>query len=383
MIKPQQIPLSLYVHFPWCLSKCHYCDFNSYAAPDIIPESTYLEKLLLDLEQTSNLIPRKLQSIFFGGGTPSLLSTVSIAKIIKFAEINYGFADDIEITLEANPGTVDFNKCRELQQIGINRISLGVQSFDDEHLVTLGRIHNSQQALAAISAIKQAGFNNFNLDLMYGLPKQSSKSALSDLLIAFELEPTHISWYQLTVEPGTKFFVNQIKTINDESVLEIEQLGRELLAKKNYQHYEISAYAKPNFQCKHNLNYWQFGDYIGIGPGAHSKFTVASQIIMRNRKISDPEKYLQVVKFNAEEKAIAQHELPFEFMLNALRLYNFIPFSLFTARTGLKANVIAKQLKQASKMGLIKIVTVPENGIVTTTLGKNFLNDLLELFLLG
>lgn len=373
------IPLSLYIHFPWCLKKCPYCDFNSYQIREG-QQDLYVEKILQDLQNSAALVTqRELISIFFGGGTPSLLKPFQIEKIINAAQQRFSFIDNIEITLEANPGTLDEEVCKEFATAGINRISLGVQSFNEAKLVSLCRIHDRAAAIQAINKVKNSGIKNFNLDLMYGLPDQNCAEALEDLQTALSCIPNHISWYQLTLEPETIFAKQNILLPEIDYVWEMQQAGEQMLESAGYQHYEVSAYAKPAFQCRHNINYWEFGDYLGIGAGAHSKITHQNQLISRIWKHSVPEKYLQAVEsFVAGEKIISFKELPFEFMLNALRLYKPIPFELFYKRTGLHLNVVKNQLDQAVDLGFIELTA---DCIIVTKLGHSFLNELLEIFL--
>lgn len=375
--------MSLYIHFPWCLCKCPYCDFNSFAyKPTRDDENKYVNALIADLtNDCQNFLPekRELQSVFIGGGTPTIFSSAAIEKIITTAAQLFYFADDIEITIEANPGTINKVKCSELRALGINRISIGVQSFQDEKLQALGRIHNSKEAQNAINAVVSSGFENFNLDLMFGLPEQNIADALFDLQTATSFTPTHISRYQLTVETGTKFAQceKNLKLPNDEIIWQMQQQGNELLQAADYLQYETSAYSKKNYQCKHNLNYWKFGDYLGIGAGAHGKIALT-----RYAKTANPNDYLNAFtsqnKFIAEEQVIAKKDLPFEFMLNALRLYQPIESSLFEERTGVNFNVIVPILLQAQDLGL---VIIRDNNFATTDKGKNFLNDLIEMFL--
>jgi putative oxygen-independent coproporphyrinogen III oxidase len=372
--------LSLYIHYPWCLRKCPYCDFHSFACENHDLQQQYCSKLITDLKQDAALASsRKLISIFFGGGTPSLLHPANVAEVLGAAHDLIGFDDQIEITLEANPGTIDVAKCLAFKNAGINRISLGVQSFDDRHLATLGRIHTSAEAVAAIAAIKSADIKNFNLDIMFGLPMQNVKSVEQDLLTATSCLPQHISWYQLTLEPGSAFAEQDISLPDDDTVWAMQQQGKKILAAAGYAQYEVSAYSKAGYRCLHNLNYWQFGDYLGTGAGAHSKITHANRTITRGVKILDPIKYIQEPNSLLEEESIIPAKsLPFEFMLNALRLYEPIPLKLFEERTGLARTNLEKSLAQACAHGFIQ---VNNDSIVTTDLGKNFLNDLIAVFL--
>lgn len=374
------IPLTLYIHLPWCVRKCPYCDFNSHALKQTIPENEYIGALIDDLQQNlSTVADRDIKSIFFGGGTPSLFSPVAIEKLLKKIKTFLKINDDIEITLEANPGTVEQERFRGFKQAGINRLSIGIQSFQAEKLKILGRIHDNKDAINAIQAAKSAGFNNFNLDLMYGLPQQSVADALQDLKIAISMQPTHLSWYQLTLEPNTLFYQKPPVLPDQEHIWEMQNQGQALLAEHGFQQYEISAYSLPDYSCQHNLNYWEFGDYLGIGAGAHSKITdINSGKIKRIAKVKHPNDYLNKNKsFIAEEKIINQAELPLEFMMNALRLHKKISLQLFHERTGLTTRAIIKTLNDAKKMDLL---TWNDDFLEVTAHGRNFLNNLLQLF---
>lgn len=375
------IPLSLYIHIPWCVRKCPYCDFNSHNAPEAIPEDLYIATLMRDLdEHISKLEDRPLISIFFGGGTPSLFTPQAIEKILLGVRQRLRFNDDIEITLEANPGTVDEARFVGFRQAGVNRLSIGVQSLQNEKLHALGRIHNREYALRAIDAAHQAGFTNFNIDLMHGLPGQSIEDALADLRDALACKPPHLSWYQLTIEPNT-FFHHQPPTLPpDDTLWEIQEQGKLQLEQAGFQHYEISAYAKPHHTCKHNINYWEFGDYLGIGAGAHSKITSRKkQIITRHSQVKNPRDYLAPEKkLTQTEMILPETELPFEFMLNGLRLVDGVPSQLFIERTGLPLSTLEPMLNFAQeKMLLIK----DKNKLCATEMGQRFLNDAIGLFL--
>lgn len=373
------IPLSLYIHIPWCVKKCPYCDFNSHQANDEIPEIRYVEKLINDFEQEIPTIwGRKIQTIFIGGGTPSLFSPAAFEYLLEQLHARLAYHPDIEITLEANPGTVERNKFTAYRKLGMNRLSLGIQSFQDEKLRLLGRIHNADEAQQAIKAAKLAGFNNFNLDLMFGLPGQTIKEALLDLETAISFNPPHLSWYQLTIEPNTHFFQFPPKLPAEDYIWEMQEAGQALLAAAGYHQYEISAYSQHGFQCKHNRNYWEFGDYLGIGAGAHSKITDKSTgLITRKWKIKHPKQYLQAKEFIAGEKIIPSNELALEFMMNALRLYEPISLQVFKERTSLNLQNILRQIQKAAELGLI---TWNPEELATTPQGKRFLNDLLQLF---
>ena len=371
-------PLSLYIHIPWCVRKCPYCDFNSHAVREEIPEEAYVAALLADLEQElAGIKPRPLQSIFIGGGTPSLFSAAMIDQLLVEVEKRISFAPDIEITMEANPGTFEQEKFRGYRDAGVNRISLGIQSFANEQLKALGRIHSGDEAVKAAGLAREL-FDNMNLDLMHGLPGQSTAQALEDLRTAADLKPDHISWYQLTIEPNTEFHSRPPSLPVDETLWEIQDQGQQYLAEAGFQQYEISAYAQPGKRARHNLNYWQFGDYIGIGAGAHGKITLADGTILRRWKQKQPKAYMNSEKRLGGSEAIETDALPFEFMLNALRLTDGVEDRLFTERTGLSLAVIQPQLAKAQKMGLLD--TNPEK-LAPTQQGRLFLNNLLEMFL--
>jgi len=345
-----------------------------------LPEADYVKALLLDLDNEWDKVQgRELVSIFFGGGTPSLFSAQAFEELLQGIKQRLCFADDIEITLEANPGTFEQEKFSAYRNLGINRLSLGVQSFAPKQLAALGRIHSSEEAIHAAQNARKAGFSNFNLDLMHGLPEQSIMQALNDLEQAIALNPTHISWYQLTLEPNTEFWSKPPKLPEDEHLWEIQQAGQVLLAKQGYQQYEVSAYARDNLHARHNLNYWQFGDYLGIGAGAHGKWTEQNGKIYRNWKTRLPKDYLNPDKsFTAGERLLSNEELPFEFMLGALRLNQGVPAALFTQRCGLDIRVLDKPRQKAEQLGLLQ---ADSDRLVTTDKGRLFLNDLLQLFM--
>lgn len=375
------LPLSLYIHLPWCVQKCPYCDFNSHRAPTSLPEDLYVAALLEELENHLPLIQdRPLISIFFGGGTPSLFSPHAIEQILKGIEKLTYLASDIEITLEANPGTIDESHFRGFRTAGINRLSIGIQSLQDDKLKRLGRIHDSAQAYRAIQIAKDSGFDNFNLDIMYALPDQSLADALYDLQTALSFEPTHFSWYQLTLEPNTLFYHQQPVLPEDDLMWEMQIAGQEAIKAAGLAQYEVSAYAKPNKQCRHNINYWAFGDYLGIGAGAHSKITrLATQDVLRFAQVKHPKDYLEAAKrrqFNPS--TVSKEALLFEFMLNALRLTQGVPTTLFAERTGLNILSIENKRREAISKGLL--LDTPEI-ICATTLGKKFLDNLTGLFL--
>ena len=374
-------PLALYIHIPWCVRKCPYCDFNSHTASAVLPEEEYVDALLADLDQDLHAVHgRVLSSIFFGGGTPSLFSAPALGRLLGGVEQRIAFASDIEITLEANPGTFEQEKFSAYRQLGINRLSIGVQSFQPAKLQGLGRIHTGDEAVRAAAMARQAGFDNFNLDLMHGLPDQSLEDALDDLRQAIALAPTHLSWYQLTLEPNTVFW-NQPPTLPEDDILwDIQEAGQTLLAEHGYAQYEVSAYAKPGRAARHNLNYWAFGDFIGIGAGAHGKLSHPDGRIVRTWKTRLPKDYLNPAKaFQAGEKLLTVEELPFEFLMNALRLSDGVEAQLFAQRTGLSLEHLAKARQLAEHKGLLQ---VEPTRLAATPQGQLFLNDLLQYFLI-
>ncbi len=373
-------PLSAYVHIPWCVRKCPYCDFNSHVSDEGLPEQEYVDALIADLEQDLHTASgRELRSIFFGGGTPSLFSAASLGRILEAMAARLHFADDIEITLEANPGTFEQAKFADYRSAGINRLSIGIQSFNPVHLKALGRIHDDREALAAVDMARCAGFDNLNLDLMHGLPGQSVEQALADIDQAIALGPEHLSWYQLTLEPNTVFY-NKPPTLPVEDVLwDIQETGQRRLAEAGLTQYEISAYAHPDRQARHNLNYWQYGDFIGIGAGAHGKHTHADGRVERNWKTRVPRDYLDPAKpFRASDKIIEAADLSFDFLMNALRLSDGVPAAYYQARTGQSLASIAPLLDRAVERGLLEPW---HDQLRPTERGRLFLNDLLEMFL--
>ncbi|PHN27731.1 radical SAM family heme chaperone HemW [Pseudomonas sp. ICMP 561] len=374
-------PLSLYIHIPWCVRKCPYCDFNSHTASPVLPEAEYIDALLADLDlDLPYVYGRELSSIFFGGGTPSLFSAEALGRLLQGVEQRIRFASDIEITLEANPGTFEQVKFSAYRGLGINRLSIGIQSFQEAKLKALGRIHNGDEAIRAADMARQAGFDNFNMDLMHGLPDQSPEDALGDLQQAIDLKPTHLSWYQLTLEPNTVFW-NQPPTLPEDDILwDIQEAGQLLLAQNGYAQYEVSAYAQPGRPARHNLNYWSFGDFIGIGAGAHGKLSHPDGRIVRTWKTRLPKDYLNPAKpFKAGEKLLSVEELPFEFLMNALRLTNGVDAALFRERTGLSLDSLASARQQAEQRGLLQ---ADPTRLVATPQGQLFLNDLLQHFLI-
>lgn len=382
MIITQLPPLSLYIHIPWCVKKCPYCDFNSHQMKEALPEDLYINRLLLDLEQEIPQVwGRQIISIFIGGGTPSLFSAKGIEQLLSGVRALIPFHADIEITMEANPGTFESEKFNGFYQAGINRLSIGVQSFSNFSLKKLGRIHNANEANKAFLIAREAGFKNINLDLMYALPEQSLEQAMNDLNIAIDLSPEHISWYQLTLEPNTVFYNRPPQLPNDDQAISMSEKGIQLLKENNYFQYEVSAYSKDNaYLSQHNLNYWQFGDYLGIGTGAHQKITRAdTQTICRKSKRRQPKDYLNPEKsLIASEKNIPQEELPLEFMMNALRLKDGIEQNEFFNRTGLLLTQIEDVITRTEKAGLL---TRQDNKIKTTKKGYAFLNETLEHFM--
>ncbi len=373
-------PLALYVHIPWCVRKCPYCDFNSHAAGPNLPEDEYVAALLADLDQDlAQAQGRELTSIFFGGGTPSLFSASALGRILEGVERRIGFAGDIEITLEANPGTFEQAKFSAYRRLGINRLSIGVQSFQSAQLKALGRIHDGDEAIRAADMARAAGFDNFNLDLMHGLPGQDVAAALDDLRTAIAQAPTHLSWYQLTMEPNTVFWNQPPELPEDDTLWDIQEAGQALLAEHGYGQYETSAYARDNHRARHNLNYWTFGDFLGIGAGAHAKLSSADGQIRRSWKTRLPKDYLDSGKaFQAGERLLSADELPFEFLMNALRLTEGVPSQLFCQRTGLPLDSLAEGRRLAEQQGLLE--SDPAR-LCATPRGQLFLNDLLQCFL--
>ena len=378
------LPLTLYIHIPWCVRKCPYCDFNSHERNGEISEQQYIDALLADLEQDLPLIwGRRINAIFIGGGTPSLFSPESINQLIAKLRACLNFHPHIEITLEANPGTAEMVKFSEYKSTGINRLSIGVQSFQDLFLQKLGRIHGGAEAIAAVEMAHTAGFDNINVDLMYGLPGQSITQMSADLDTAIALAPTHISFYQLTIEPNTLFHVKPPRSLptNDAQWL-MQQTGIALLQQHNYHQYEVSAYAQPGKQCEHNLNYWQFGDYIGIGAGAHAKLTnLDKHSVRRMSKTKQPKRYMATAgttKAITTDHVLNSDDLRLEFMMNALRLTAGFPAALFSQTTGLDSTAIETALNNASARGLL---FHDDNIIKPTAQGQRFLNDLVAMFL--
>jgi oxygen-independent coproporphyrinogen-3 oxidase len=386
-------PLSLYVHIPWCVRKCPYCDFNSHEiksantadegtlvnlAPGL--EQRYIQALIADLDQALPQVwGRPVYSVFFGGGTPSLLSARGLDDLLSAIRARLPLAPDAEITLEANPGTFEARKFAEFRALGINRLSIGIQSFNPAHLKALGRIHDAAQARAAIE-IAQASFDNFNLDLMYALPAQTLAQAMEDIESAIGFSPAHISAYHLTIEPNTLFYRHPPTVPDDDASADMQQAIEARLAGAGYRHYETSAFSQPGREARHNLNYWRFGDYLGIGAGAHGKLSFAERIL-RQMRYKQPREYMEKAEIGVavqQEQEVSVDDLPFEFMMNALRLIDGFDLSLFTERTGLPLHGLRKELQEVESRGLIERDHL---RLRPTLKGQRFLNDLLQIFL--
>jgi oxygen-independent coproporphyrinogen-3 oxidase len=380
-------PLALYVHMPWCVKKCPYCDFNSHGVRGEPPYAAYVDALLADLDADRHdfgdaLHGRPIISVFFGGGTPSLFSPELIARFLDGARARLAFIEDCEITLETNPGTVEHGRFDGYLAAGVNRISFGIQSFDDSKLKRLGRIHSSAEAEAAVKSAQDAGLQNINLDLMYALPEQGLSGALHDVDRAVALKPTHISHYQLTLEPNTVFAAHPPPLPDDDTAWAMQEACETRLAESGYAQYEISAYAQAGRRCAHNLNYWRFGDYLGIGAGAHGKLTdTGAGQVLRRWKTRHPNAFLEAAGTPARiggHAAVPADELPFEYMLNALRLIDGVPLDDFAARTGLPAQDIAVRLAAGRQKGWLEH---DPHILRTTPLGQRFLNDVIASFL--
>jgi putative oxygen-independent coproporphyrinogen III oxidase len=369
-------PLALYVHIPWCVRKCPYCDFNSHERNGPLPESDYLAKLFSDLE---GLLPsvwgRRLTSVFIGGGTPSLFSPETIDALLAGVRARMPLDPGAEVTLEANPGTVEAGRFRGFRAAGVNRISIGVQSFDDAMLAKLGRIHSAAEARRGVEAALES-FDNVNLDLMYGLPGQTLDMARADIGAALDCGTPHVSAYQLTIEPNTVFFSKPPQLPEHDLSADMQAMIEDLLSQNGFQHYETSAFARPGRRCRHNLNYWEFGDYLGIGAGAHGKVSFPDRIT-RHERIKQPAEYLARSDTLAAQKAVPPEELPFEFMLNALRLVEGFPLTLYQDRTGLPVTTILKEIEDAEQRGLL---TRDFKVLKPTERGRLFLNELMALF---
>lgn len=380
MIPP---PLSLYVHLPWCVQKCPYCDFNSHAAGAAAPRQRYLDALVVDLEREASLAAgRRVETVFLGGGTPSLFAPNEISRILDAVRALFDIAGDAEITMEANPGTVECGARAGYRDAGVNRLSIGGQSFNDDQLQKLGRIHTSEDIVRAIQDARAAGIDNINIDVMHGLPGQGVAEALHDVKAAICLEPSHISWYQLTLEPNTVFHARPPDDLpDDETVHEIQDAGQALLAENGFRQYEVSAYARDDRVCRHNLNYWSFGDYVAVGAGAHGKFSAATGVF-RYVKPANPLEYMKTMEskeYRRQQTCIARGDLVFEFMLNALRLTDGFSESAFCERTDHSVEELEEAMQSASTKGL---VSREANAVWRPTpLGRRFLNDLQSGFL--
>jgi len=377
-------PLALYVHMPWCVRKCPYCDFNSHAAPEHVPQAQYIDTLLQDLQSDLPAVQqRSITSIFFGGGTPSLFEPEQIGRLLEGVRREIAFADDVEITLEANPGTIEHGRFSGYRDAGINRVSLGAQTFNAEQLRLLGRIHSEHDIARAVDELRQAGIDNFNLDLMYGLPAQTLAQALHDVESALALQPAHISHYQLTLEPGTVFYHRPPPLPDPDDSWDMQIECQALLAARGFEQYEVSAYARSGRRSRHNLNYWRFGDYIGIGAGAHGKVTMldGANAIIRTTRVKQPREFMlrSADRRVIEVREVEAAELPFEFMLNALRLVDGFSEREFEAHTGLPFETMAETISRARQKGWLE-QDAPARWRPTET-GQRFLNDLQELFL--
>jgi len=373
-------PLGLYIHLPWCERKCPYCDFNSHTV-ETIPEAHYIDHLLLDLESDAALSQgREVSTIFIGGGTPSLFSAGGIKRLLQHVANVVPVAAGVEITMEANPGSAEAEKFLGFAAAGVNRLSLGVQSFNDQCLAALGRVHSGEQALNAIEYALAAGFNSFNLDLMHGLPDQTAAMAQADLETALTYSPQHLSWYQLTIETNTAFYKRPPTLPVEDELADIQEAGERLLAAAGYEQYEVSAYSRPDFQCRHNVNYWQFGDYLGIGAGAHGKISDSNGGVTRYSKTRKPEDYLNAVpgKLTASKTPLAPAELPGEYMLNALRLSRGFSMDDFHQRTGLPGEVLLPRIENLEEKGLLELSA---GQVRATPLGRRFLDSVLLEFL--
>lgn len=374
------LPLSLYIHFPWCIKKCPYCDFNSHAAKSAIPETQYVQQLLADLaaDIARYHIDRPIISLFMGGGTPSLFSPEAFDRLLTGVKQQLTLADDIEITLEANPGTFESGKFKEFRQLGINRLSIGVQSFDDGLLNNLGRVHSGLEAIKAAEIAHQAGFDNFNLDLMYGVPGATTASSLKDMATAISLAPSHISFYQMTLEPNTYFYRFPPPLPQDEIIYDSQNQCQQKLAQAGYSQYEISAYSQPGKQSRHNSNYWQFGDYLGIGAGAHGKISLAMpEKIIRTLKPKNPTAYLEQNLAQTQATAIMRDDLPLEFLMNHLRLRSGFSLYDYQMATGLNPETLEPTLSGCLKENLLIKQDIRYH---CSNKGWNFLDTILEKF---
>ena len=376
-------PLSLYIHIPWCVKKCPYCDFNSHKSPEVLPENDYIDALIRDLEQeVPNIWGRTIKTVFIGGGTPSLFSAKAYDRLFSSLRALLPISHNAEITLEANPGTFEQERFADYLSLGINRLSIGIQSFNSDSLQALGRIHDGKKAIRAVETAHKVGFENFNLDLMFGLPHQTEKTAREDIETAIALEPAHLSYYQLTIEPNTLFHKQPPTLPDDDPIFDWQIDSQHRLSKAGYSQYEVSAYAKKKRQCQHNVNYWQFGDYLGIGAGAHGKISdAAKQSITRRSKQKQPQAYIDLAGTEASiltNEIITTRDIGFEFMLNALRLTDGFPTPLFYQHVGLPISHIDKALQKAEQQ---ELVTWDIHRICPTEKGQRYLNSLIELFL--
>ncbi len=375
-------PLSLYIHFPWCIKKCPYCDFNSHKLKEDFNESLYIDKLISDLEQDVPLVwGRPIHSVFMGGGTPSLFSAESVERLLNAVRSLLQCKPGMEVTMEVNPGTGEYDNFVGYKKSGVNRLSIGIQSLKDGNLKALGRIHSSQQAIDVYHRARQAGFDNINLDMMFALPRQTLLDSKQDLLKLIELQPNHISYYQLTIEPNTLFSYNTPEKLPDNYELELMYLqGNKILEKNGYKQYEVSAYMRENDNCQHNMNYWQFGDYLGIGAGAHSKITFASDnSVKRYVKFKLPKTYMSQDKnFRQEEKLLTTDDLIFEYMLNAVRVKKSIALNDFTSRTGIKSSVLVDKLQTPIKK---KWVVMKNETLEITAKGFLISDEIIKLLL--
>ena len=396
MVHPQinllnNLPLALYIHLPWCVRKCPYCDFNSHEITGgSFPEQLYVDAVVRDLKYSAELFQgRELVSVFFGGGTPSVISVEGIGSILETVDSICALPADTEITLEANPGTADSRRFAGYRSLGVNRLSIGAQSFNDGSLAAIGRIHDGDAAVSAVEIAIDAGFSNINIDLMYGLPGQTVEDALSDLDRAVSLEPEHISWYQLTIEPNTVFHAKPPPLPDDDRIWQMQSCGADYLTRQRYRQYEVSAWSREGRECRHNLNYWEFGDYIGIGAGAHGKVTTRNDTgapslqtaITRQSRLRVPESYIRnagSVSVIAEHKTLTEADCILEFMLNALRLKDGVARNSFSERTGLPPDAIRAQVDAARNEGLLED---GQGQIKATEKGARYLNDLLQYFM--
>jgi len=381
LLKPP--PLSLYVHMPWCVRKCPYCDFNSHQAPQNIPAEEYIQALIADLEEDLPMVwGRPVGSVYFGGGTPSLFKAEQISDFLSAVRARLDLRPDVEITLEANPGSIEHDSFTAYAKAGINRVSLGVQSFDDEMLKRIGRIHGRDEVEQSLQSLKAAGILNFNIDLMYALPGQSPAQSKSDIELAIAAGPAHISFYQLTIEPNTAFAIKPPQLPEEDLAWEMQQAGLELIEAAGFEQYEISAYAKAGMQSRHNMNYWRYGDFLAVGAGAHGKITLAAESrVLRYAKQRQPKRYLKSLQrgdWVAETRELNDEDRVFEFFLNQLRLKNGFKIDDFTARTGLAWQVVESRVQRAIDKGLLEL---SEKRLRPTELGWRFVNDIQQLFL--